>query len=107
MNEEFKLRLKAGMISKGMNPASLSIAAGLNRRAVADLLEGQATSPKLSTAFALAKALESSLDELTGQRPQVSIAPKMLELLSQYGRDEQEQLAAAIANLPPAPATRR
>lgn len=103
VNEQFRLRLKVEMDAQGMNPASLSIAAKMNRRAVTDLLEGRAQSPKLSTAFSLAEALGKTLDELTGVRPQVSIAPRLAELLSRYDQAEQEQLAAAIANLPRAP----
>lgn len=105
VNDQFRMRLDAEMKAQGLNPASLSKLAGMNRRAVTDLLEGRAQSPKLSTAHALAKALGVALDELTGERPQVSVAPKMLELLSRYDPAEQEQLAAAIANLPPAPAS--
>ena len=100
VNEQFRLRLRAEMEAQGYNPASLSTAANMNRRAVTDLLEGRAQSPKLSTAFALAQALGLGLDQLIGEAPQVSIAPTMLELLSQYAPDEQEQLAAAILRLP-------
>lgn len=103
VNEIFRLRLKAEMEARGYNPASLSRKAELNRRAVTDLLEGRAQSPKLSSAYMLAKALEVSLDELTGAAPQAVIAPRLQELLSQYDQDEQEQLAAAILALPRAP----
>ena len=106
VNEEFRLRLKAEMESQGFNPASLSLAANMNRRAVTDLLEGRAQSPKLSTAHALAAALGVGLDQLTGRAPQISVAPRMAELLALYGPDEQERLAEAILNLPPAPASK-
>lgn len=100
VNEIFRLRLKAEMDAQGYNPASLSVKAELNRRAVTDLLEGRAQSPKLSTAYALARALDVGLDELTGSVPQAVIAPRLLELLSRYDQAEQEQLAAAISALP-------
>lgn len=103
VNEQFRLRLKAEMEAQGYNPASLSLKAEMNRRAVTDLLEGRAQSPKLSTAYALAQALGVGLDELTGARPQLKLAPRLLELLSQYDEGEQEQLAAAISALPRAP----
>lgn len=103
VNEIFRLRLKAEMDAQGYNPASLSLLAKLNRRAVTDLLEGRAQSPKLSTAYSLAKALGISLDELTGAAPQAIIAPRLLELLSKYDPDEQEQLAQAILALPRVP----
>lgn len=105
VNEVFRLRLKAEMEAQGYNPASLSLKASLNRRAVTDLLEGRAQSPKLSSAYALAAALSVSLDELTGKTPQAIIAPRLLELLSRYDQDEQEQLAQAILALPRAPGT--
>lgn len=104
VNEQFRMRLQAEMLAQGLNPASLSLRADLNRRAVTDLLEGRAQSPKLSTAYALAVALGVGLDELVGLRPQVSIAPQLAQLLSRYDEAEQVQLAEAIAALPRAPA---
>lgn len=103
VNEIFRLRLAAEMAAQGYNPASLSKKANMNRRAVTDLLEGKAQSPKLSTAFAIAEALGLTLDQLTGKASQRSLAPRLLELLSQYDQDEQEQLAAAISALPRPP----
>ncbi|MFG6083813.1 helix-turn-helix domain-containing protein [Paracoccus litorisediminis] len=100
VNQTFRFRLEAEMKAQGLNPASLSIRANMNRRAVQDLLEGRAQSPKLSTAYALAKALSVSLDVLTGDAPQKAIAPKLLALLSQYDQAEQERLAEAILTLP-------
>ncbi|AGT09706.1 hypothetical protein JCM7686_2650 [Paracoccus aminophilus JCM 7686] len=97
------MRLKAEMAAQGYNPASLSICANLNRRAVTDLLEGRAQSPKLSTAYALAKALNVGLDSLTGSAPQPSLAPRLAEILAQYDEADQERLAAAILSLPRAP----
>lgn len=104
VNEIFRLRLRAEMTEKGMNAASLSLKAGMNRRAVTDLLEGKAQSPKLSTAYALAEALGVSLDDLTGFPPKAVMVQRLMDLISQYDPDEQEQLATAIENLPRAPA---
>ncbi|QFQ87334.1 helix-turn-helix domain-containing protein [Paracoccus kondratievae] len=103
VNQIFRLRLEAEMKAQGLNPASLSKRAQMNRRAVQDLLEGRAQSPKLSTAYNLAKALSVTLDMLTGDAPQKAIAPKLLEILSQYDQAEQEQLAEAILRLPRSP----
>lgn len=105
MNEIFRLRLEAEMKAQGLNPASLSIRADMNRRAVTDLLAGRAQSPKLSTAYKLAKCLSVTLDALTGDAPQKAIAPSLLALLSQYTQAEQERLAEAILRLPRAPET--
>ena len=103
VNEIFRLRLHAEMVAQGLNPASLSKKAELNRRAVTDLLEGRAQSPKLSTAYALANALGLSLDELTGKATQRSLAPRLAELLAQYDEADQERLAEAILALPRLP----
>ena len=107
VNELFRLRLKAEMEAQGLNPASLSIRAGLNRRAVTDLLEGRSQSPKVSTAHALGQALGVGLDQLLGFAPQASIAPRLAELLAQYSPDDQERLAEAILALPRAPGARQ
>lgn len=106
VNEVFRLRLKAEMEAQGFNPASLSKRAKLNARAVTDLLDSRAQSPKLSTAYALAEALGVGLDELVGFKPQVSLAPRLAELLAQYDQAEQERLAEAILALPRAPASK-
>lgn len=100
VNDIFRFRLSAEMNAQGLNPASLSKLADLNRRAVTDLLEGRAQSPKLSTAHALASALGLTLDDMTGKAPQRSLSPRLVELLSQYDPSEQEQLAEAMMNLP-------
>ncbi|RJE84012.1 helix-turn-helix domain-containing protein [Paracoccus onubensis] len=105
INEIFRRRLEAEMKAQGDNPDSLAKKAGMNRRAVRDILEGNSQSPKLSTVYKLATALNASIDELTGNAPHAVIAPRLLELLSKYGPDEQERLAEAILSLPRAPAS--
>ncbi|MTH33043.1 helix-turn-helix domain-containing protein [Paracoccus limosus] len=107
VSDVFRMRLKAEMQAQGFNAASLSKKVDMNRRAVQDILDGQSQSPKLSTAHALARALDRTLDQLTGDAPQVSIVPRLRELLSQYDQDEQERLAEAILNLPRAPGSAR
>ena len=106
MNEAFRRRLSLEMDRQGLNPASLSQRAGLNRRAVTDLLEGRAQSPKLSTAYSLAAALDLSIDELIGVVPRVHLEPHLAELLSHYSADDQARLAQAIQALPAAPASK-
>ncbi|MBM1218768.1 helix-turn-helix domain-containing protein [Ponticoccus sp. SC2-23] len=93
------------MAGKGWNAAALSLAAGLNRRAIKDILVGRAASPKLSTVFKIARALPCDPCELMGLGPRVSLAPALLRLLEQYDEDEQEQLAQALAALPHHPRT--
>lgn len=103
ISEEFRIRLRAEMEAQGINPAALSLRANMNRRAVTDVLEGRSQSPKLSTAFALAKALGTSIDALCGVAPQISLSPRLVELLAQYDEDDQERLVEAIHALPRAP----
>ena len=72
VSDVFRMRLKAEMQAQGFNAASLSKKVDMNRRAVQDILDGQSQSPKLSTAHALARALDRTLDQLTGVRSKPS-----------------------------------
>jgi len=77
--------------------ASLSVAAGLNRRAVTDLREGRVRSPKLSTVFALARALNRDPGEMMGIGRRHQIQDDLAEYLGQYSQSEQERILAALA----------
>lgn len=103
VDDRFRTRLKEEMEAQGFNPASLSVRAGLNRRAVTDILSGAALSPRISTAFKLAKALNLSLDELLSGRRPVTIAPGLAELLANYDIAQQERIADVIRILRKAP----
>jgi transcriptional regulator with XRE-family HTH domain len=98
-SEVFRQNLRRIIREKNLKPAQVSVQAGLNRRAVNDLLEERAASPKLSTAEAIATALGESLAEMMGLGPSARLVPQLLELLAQYDPDEQEQLAKALAAL--------
>lgn len=63
-SKSLKDRLLALMEEKGFKPATLSKAAGLNARAVTDILEGRSQSPRLSTIKSLSEALGVDLKEL-------------------------------------------
>lgn len=82
-----------------MNAAELSRAAGMNDRAVKDIEEGRALSPKLSTVFALAKALGVDPGELVGLGPRPKIRGDLAAYLSQYSEEDQERLLVAIQAL--------
>ena len=103
-SEAFRRNLARIIRDRGLKPAQVSVQAGLNRRAVTDLLESRAASPKLSTAHAIAKALGEDLGEMMGFGHSIRLVPELAELLDQYGPDEQEQLARALAALPRRPA---
>ena len=98
-----RTNLERLMAERDLNPARLSIQAGLNRRAVSDILEGRAQSPKLSTVFKLARGLACHPGELLGLGAQIPLAPSLAKLLSQYDPADQERLAEALQNLPRAP----
>ena len=53
----WRRHLQELMETKGFNPRSLSLAAGLNATAVRDMLEGRTMSPRYDTARSLAYAL--------------------------------------------------
>ncbi|TFL17737.1 adenosylcobalamin-dependent ribonucleoside-diphosphate reductase [Jannaschia formosa] len=57
-------RLAGIMKQRDLKPATLSKMAGLNRRAVTDILEGRSKSPKLQTVTALAAALDVPISSL-------------------------------------------
>ena len=102
-SDAFRRNLARIIQERRLKPAQVSVAAGLNRRAVTDLLENRAASPKLSTAYAIAKALNEDLGEMMGLGHSVRLVPELAQLLEQYGPDEQAQLAKALAALPRAP----
>ena len=99
-NETFRENLLRAMVDQGLKAAELSKRAGLNPRAVKDIEERQAISPKLSTVFALARALNADPGELMGLGPRPRLARELLEFLSAYDLEEQERLLQALSALP-------
>ncbi len=63
---DFSENLKTLMESKGFHAAGLSLAAGLNRRAVSDIFDGASKNPRMQTVQALARALGVSVNRLLG-----------------------------------------
>jgi hypothetical protein len=99
-SEVFRENLLRIMAEKGLDAANLSRAASLNPRAVKDIQERRALSPKLSTVFRLARALCVDPAELLGLTDRNRLAPELTEYLSQYSEEDQKRLLAALANLP-------
>lgn len=97
----FRANLLRLMAEKGLPAAQLSKQAGLNPRAVKDIEEGRVVSPKLSTVFALAKALGADPGEMIGLGPRTQVLPELQRFLAQYDADEQERLLQALSALPP------
>lgn len=103
-NEAFRVNLLRIMAEKGFDAANLSRAAKLNPRAVKDIEERRAVSPKLSTIFKLAKALSVDPTELMGLTDRTRLAPELAAYLSQYSEEDQRKLLSALASLnPPKP----
>ena len=103
VSETFRSNLLAAMRERDMTAAGLSKAAGLNVRAVKDIEERKTASPKLSTVFALARALNADPAELMGLRPRYQLKADLVAFLSQYDEADQERLLQALASLPRQP----
>ena len=100
MNESeiFARNLVAAIRETGTNNAELSRKAGLNARAVTDLLE-RVQSPKLSTVFALSRALGRDPGEMMGLGKRANIISGLADFLSQYDEADQERFLSALASL--------
>lgn len=98
-NETFRQNLTRFRIERGLNAKELSIAAGMGERGVKDIEEGRSQSPKISTVFALAKALKVDPGDLLGLAPRPKMRPALVEFLEQYDEAGQEQLLAALSAL--------
>lgn len=101
-NEVFQRNLLRTMKEKGLNAAELSKKAGLNPRAVKDIEETRAQSPRLSTVFKLAAALGADVGEMVGLGPRPTINAELARYLSQYSDDEQKRILVALSTLLPA-----
>jgi transcriptional regulator with XRE-family HTH domain len=80
-SEAFRRNLARIISERGLKPAQVSVAAGLNRRAVTDLLENRAASPKLSTAHAIARTLGEDLGEMMGLGHSTRLVPELAQLI--------------------------
>ena len=102
-SEIFRENLLRAMQEQRLTAAELSRLAGLNSRAVKDIEERRVVSPKLSTVFALAKALNRDPGELLGLGRRLAIKAELAEFLSQYSPEDQERLLSAIRLIPTPP----
>ncbi len=100
----FRENLLRLMAEKGFKAAELSKRAKLNPRAVKDIEENRVVSPKLSTVFALARALSVDPAEMMGLGPRSRLLPELEAYLAQYDLSQQERLLEALAALPGQPA---
>lgn len=100
-SETFRRALMAVRKDRGISAAELSRAAGLNPRAVKDIEEGRAQSPKLATVFAIAKALNLDPGEMIGLGRRQNITQELADFLARYDEADQERLLAALAAIAP------
>ncbi|MBR3370556.1 MAG: helix-turn-helix transcriptional regulator [Rhodobacteraceae bacterium] len=105
-SEIFRKNLLHYMKLRGFSAASLSRKAGLNSRAVKDIEERRTGSPRISTVFKLARALEIPPEVLLGLRDQSSAtpvagatAPVVNGFLSSLSQSEREYLLDSIRHL--------
>jgi transcriptional regulator with XRE-family HTH domain len=98
-SEVFRANLLSLMAEKGFRAAELSKRAKLNPRAVKDIEENRVVSPKLSTVFALARALGADPAEMMGLGPRSRLVPALEAYLAQYDQSEQERLLQALSAL--------
>lgn len=95
-NTRFRQKLLDAMKEQGLKAAALSKMAGLNPRAVKDIEENRVVSPKISTVFALAKALNCDPGQMLGLSSHKQIRADLVDYLSQYSADDQAQLLSAL-----------
>lgn len=102
-SETFRRNLKAVRTERGLSAAELSRKAGLNARAVTDIEDGRALSPKLATVFAIARALNVDPGEMIGLGPRLSLDQELAAFLSAYSEEEQARFLAVLraVALPP------
>lgn len=98
-SEIFRRNLLKMRTDAGISAAELSRKAGLNARAVKDIEEGRAVSPKLATVFALAQALGADPGEMIGLGPRCQLTKELAAFLSQYDEADQSRLLAALEAL--------
>lgn len=99
MGEIFRQRIREEMARQDLTPAGLSVMAGLNRRAISDILEREGLSPKASTCFAIADALGVNLLYLFGKGPRHQLSLRVQEFLAEYPEEDQLRFLAAVQAL--------
>jgi len=104
IDETFRKNLKALRQERSMDAKELSLKAGMGERGVKDIEEGRSQSPKLSTAYKLAKALNADLADMMGLERPTKIRPDLENFLEQFDEEGQARLLAALAALPRQPA---
>lgn len=100
-SEIFRVNLLAAMRAAGLRAAELSKLAKLNARAVKDIEERRTVSHKLSTVFALSKALGRDPAEMMGLGSRPRLNKRLTDFLAQYSEADQERFLSALELLTP------
>lgn len=99
-NDIFRRNPLAAMNEAKLSAAALSRKAGMNARLVTDIAEGRSASPKMSTVFALSKALGKDPGEMMGLGPRPHLHAELVRFLERYGEDDQARILEALRALP-------
>lgn len=99
-SETFRENLLRIMAERGLKEAELSRKANLNPRAVTDIRERRTISPKLSTVFALSRALGEDPAFMMGLGHRHNLNHELVEFLAQYDESDQARFLAALSALP-------
>lgn len=99
VDEVFRANLLALMEKRGLTEAALSKKAGLNARAVTDIREMRTKSPKLSTVFRLAEALNADPAEMMGLGSRHKLNADLAAFLGQFDEADQSRFLGALSAL--------
>lgn len=86
--------LKRLMAAQGLNPHTLTAAAGTNPTAVYDILSGKSRSPKVETVAKLASALGTDVSTLIEEPGASALRSDLQAIARQLDHEEQERLLA-------------
>ncbi|MDE3078971.1 MAG: helix-turn-helix transcriptional regulator [Paracoccaceae bacterium] len=100
-SERFRRNLFRLMREKGMSAAALSRAAGLNPRAVKDIEERRANSPRIATVVALARGLGVSEATLLGLPSAMEVSPELSAFLARFDPEQQDEILQRLSEMFP------
>lgn len=98
-DDKFRANLRAAMERVGIDAANLSRKAGLNARAVTDILEGRSKHPRISTVVSLAGALGVTIYDLLDAPPRGKIIQGLEDYLSKCDEGVQKGILEALLSL--------
>lgn len=88
----FAANIEAIMKLRGMDPAKLGRAAGMNRTGIYDILSGKSKNPRLDTVEKIASALNVAPSALFVDRPIDELQAQLYSVLMSLSAGERERL---------------